>query len=556
MIASPEEVRAWRTSALTAAGDQLGRANNQYRRTISDALDAARAARETWTGVGSDAAYARAQREFEQGERVAASVDDLISALNSGADSLEAARTPALAAVDAARAEKFLVDEFWLVTDPLGEAILALSGLVGPVGVARAAARRAQLEAHRQAVHDAHQDLTRVDADVEYDIDSATDELTATGNDVEVGTAYQPPQMQGWSPEQVADAIDDPRFLKWTRDHPDAAKELLDCLYDNGQLSASGFDYQLFVSGYWAAEAMENAGIDPDSWDTSMGTVANQETITKVYEYYGRLFLNNPDFQWAGMANMIGPSFASGFNDLAAIRQVVRTGLSNNPLKNPELSAVGDLSDRELEFFEIKLLDMQKEIFLDQAGQHEAYLTGGTTETNRLAEIGAIDLETSLAWHEINDGITQNNTASVNRGNEKLLLREQDAIIGDDYDAMRNRNGPVGMAFTYGITAVGEPSIPNAQSYADIKPATVDVPHTDYTLVTGLPDGNISRFDDRWKLIQEDTLPAYLDLVNNDPDRANDIIASDFASRRQENSVVNRIPDILNDLTNVRVESR
>lgn len=116
---------------------------------------------------------------------MSAKLEGLIGALRDGALSLEAVRVPALAAVDAAQTESFRVDEHWMVTDPLGQAMAVLAALQGPTGLAMMAARKAALAIHQQSVADAHQALTTVDAEVEFAIDSATDELSATGNDVE-----------------------------------------------------------------------------------------------------------------------------------------------------------------------------------------------------------------------------------------------------------------------------------------------------------------------------------------------------------------------------------
>lgn len=552
MTASPGDVRAWRTSSLSTAAGRLAAAKLQLDTAVDDALESAVVAAESWSGVGADAALARAAQEHAQGDRVSAKLEGLIGALRDGALSLEAVRVPALAAVDAAQTESFRVDEHWMVTDPLGQAMAVLAALQGPTGLAMMAARKAALAIHQQSVADAHQALTTVDAEVEYAIDSATDELSATGNDVEEGRTYVPPAMHGWPADDVAAVTDDPRFSEWAKNHPDAAKELLDRLYDNGQLSESSFRYKDFIQTYWAAEAMENAGIDPGAWDPAKGTWANQETITKVYDYYGRLFLDNPDLQWAGMANMIGPSFAGGFNDLAAIRDGVRKG----SIVDPKLAPIGMLTNSELKFYETKFLEMQKKIFVDQAGQHEAYLTGGTAETDRLKELDIIDRKTQSAWNDIDQGIHQNDSSLLEKGNKQLLLREQRTIIGEDYDDMRNYHGPVGQAVTYGMTAVGEPSIPGAGTFADVTPITQDVPFTDNRVVTGLPDGNVSVFEERWNMIEQDTLPAYQDVINNEPTRANEIISSDFDERRKDSNLINRIPGIADDLTTITIEPR
>jgi hypothetical protein len=65
---------------------------------------------------------------------------------------------------------------------------------------------------------------------------------------------------------------------------------------------------------------------------------------------------------------------------------------------------------------------------------------------------------------------------------------------------------------------------------------------------TPLPDGNIADFDTRWNLIQKDTLPAYQHLINDDPERAREIIGSDVHDRIEEGRLVHRVDDITEDL--------
>ena len=62
---------------------------------------------------------------------------------------------------------------------------------------------------------------------------------------------------------------------------------------------------------------------------------------------------------------------------------------------------------------------------------------------------------------------------------------------------------------------------------------------------TPLPAGNISDRDDRWKLISQDTLPAYQHLLDTDIDRARSIIASDVAGRVEDQRLIHQVDDIL-----------
>ena len=76
------------------------------------------------------------------------------------------------------------------------------------------------------------------------------------------------------------------------------------------------------------------------------------------------------------------------------------------------------------------------------------------------------------------------------------------------------------------------------------------------TLRTPLPDSNISEVNNRWSLIERDTLPAYQRLLAEDPDRARAIIGSPIHGRIDENRLQQRIPDLVDHFTDwsVRVE--
>ncbi len=366
-------------------------------------------------------------------------------------------------------------------------------------------------------------------------------------------------KLEGMTPAERADYLASDEFKQWALENPEAAKAAMDAAADSGLIDKKSEEYADFLSDYWNQQAMRDMGIDPSTWDTSLGTEHNWETIKKVYDFYGQAYLENPDLQWAGMANMIGPSFAGGFQDMALMRDLAQD-IVNNPVSNvpipvlDQLEQLANMTDEEIEFYETSMLDMNKEIFLDQARQHEAYMNGGIEEINRLRDSGAIDPDTARAWAQIDSG----DPAQIQEGNTTLLYREQNSIIADDYTNMRNHPG--GEAVTYLVTLAGEPSIPGARSYPEVFPYTYSVEspgpekvpftnwdnptqfRTDFT--TGFPDGNIADADQRWALIEQDTLPAYQNLLANDPDRAAQIIGSDFNQRVDEHRPLNNIDNI------------
>ena len=562
-------VRAWRPEVLNDVADGLVTALEAFEGELGRALRAADGVTDDWDGAAADAAHARALIENRMGRRIVAATDTAISVLRSGAKDLRSVRDHALARVDDARGDGFTVSDEWQVSDDGPAVSPADRPGMPPAEVARLdAERRARLAHHADLVADALRQLGEVDHRASFTIDAALDELRSTGKDVAAGTDYAPPAtLTGLTPGQVGALLSDPAFAAWMAGHPDAAKRLLDGAVDAGLLPPTDHRYRDFLDGFWQREALEAAGIDIDAWDPSKGTAANAAIIEQVYTYYGQLFLDHPELQWAGMANMIGPSFAGGFYDLGMLRDIARRvqeaggDLPHVPFTGTDdavrfaVDGLADLSDAELRFYESTFLSMQKEIFLDQASMHEAYLVGGTAEIDRLQNAGALDRSTGQAWHSIADGVAHDDPSLVAAGNTTLLHREQWDIIRDDYDTMRNR--PVtGEMFTYAATLVGAPSIPGAHTFPQEFPLVVEtyelpVSHTSLgEVVTPLPDGNISVAEDRWKLVETDTLPAYQRLLATDPQGARDLIASDFGDRIDDQRLTARADEIAGRLIN------
>lgn len=366
--------------------------------------------------------------------------------------------------------------------------------------------------------------------------------------------------LNGMTPEERSEYLNSDGFKQWALQNPEAAKAAMDAAADSGLIDKKSPEYADFLSAYWNQQAMLDMGIDLSDWDTSKGTEYNWETIKKVYDFYGQAYLSNPDLQWAGMANMIGPSFAGGFKDMALLRDLAQQ-IADNPASDiplpviDQMEQLAGMTDEEIRYYETSMLDMNKEIFLDQARQHEAYMNGGIEEINRLRDSGAIDPRTANAWAQIDSG----DPAEVQKGNTSLLHREQNEIIADDYNNMRSHPG--GEAVTYLVTLAGEPSIPGAKSYAEVfpykfsveSPGPENIPFTNWDnpsqfrtdFTTGFPDGNIADADQRWALISQDTLPAYQDLLATDPARAQQIIGSDFNDRVEQHRPINNIPGIM-----------
>ncbi len=505
-----------------------------------------------WVGEGGSAAYAAAEHEAELGRRIRSALDQVVDVLAASAGRLQSVRDNLIGKVDAAVLQGFSVgDEDWVVTDT-SEA----------PGSERGREIRAQsLIDIQAAVSGALEQLADEDEAVAFELDRARDEAEALGADVVVGQDYSPPSTAGLSSDEVRSIIDDAEFRDWVDRHPDAAKAYLDGIVDAGQLNGDDEFYSQFLGQYWLAESYEQAGIDPTTWDPTQGTEFNAANITKVYEYYGQLFLDHPELEWAGMANMIGPSFAGGFYDLAMMRDVAQNMVPDGkPVLMPDslwgtVETLARMPDSELKFYESTFLSMQKEIFEDQAPMHEAYLHGGPEEFQRMRHAGLIDRNAEGAWNAVVAGVSAGDSDRIAFGNGRLLYREQYQIIADDYDAMRARPG-TGEVVTWGLTTVGTPSIPGAQAYPEVFPETVplQVPlpgapfvfvPTPFDVETPFPDGNIADRDQRWGLITEDTLPAYREALSSDTAAARQLIASEFGPRLEERRIAHQAPVLL-----------
>jgi hypothetical protein len=331
---------------------------------------------------------------------------------------------------------------------------------------------------------------------------------------------------------------------------------------------AAGIDpkrYAALLEQYWLVKAANDAGIDLNQWDPSTGVGGNLQNITNVYKFYGNLFLEHPELQWAGMANMIGPSFAGGFMDLdsmknlaGALDHVVNSlppGLRDAlPPELTGLAAVGDLTADELSWYESKFLAMQKHIFIDQASMHEAYLNGGTAAIDEMRSAGLIDDRARNAWSDIASG----DPNRIQHGNADLLYREQNQIIAKQYDQMYQHDGPVGPMMTYLMTVAGAASIPDTKTPGEYRPLTVGGDVTipglfvDETvgahLKTPLPDFNVADRDARWDYITHDTLPAYQKLLHDHPEQADQIVASPVEERISQQRLAHRWPKLADDL--------
>ena len=294
----------------------------------------------------------------------------------------------------------------------------------------------------------------------------------------------------------------------------------------------------------WFHRALQHAGIEHESWRPGCGVDENRRVVEAVYSYYGGLFLEHPYLLWAGMASMIGPAFYAGFRDLGFMPDAVRRtviAVLGRASRRLSRSAAGDLG-----FYETTFLTMQKKIFEDQATMHEAYIAGGLPQLEEFYRARIIDLATLAAWRQIDRGRRDSDSAAMAHGNRTLLFREQHDIIDRFYIQMLGHGGPEGPAFTYLLTLAGAPSVPGAHSYPQRYPLTfaARLPRGAISARTPLADGNIAVFANRWKLIDDDTLPRYLAFVRDQPEQAHALVATPIQTRMARYRLLARVPGL------------
>lgn len=542
MIPSVPQLLDWRPVRIVHAGQDLVVRAEELRAITAELVRMRAQLGRAWTGSAADAALMDVERRTQELERITALTSTAGLALEQAGTSIAQAQAHLRSALVEAAAAGCAVADTGLVTPPAVP--VPRTGLAGYVlqtwqqeqdtlEAAQATAAAGIAERVRAALQAANGADLAAQAALEALAVPSISRAARPGLSSLAGRAL------GWQGR--------PTQTPPVRSRENELKALLD-RYRATRVPPS--EYADLLREYWYLVAAREAGVDPNTWIPTRGVDGNRGTIMKVYEYYGHLFRDHPQLQWAGMANLIGPSFAGGFFDLDMVRDAARD-VENLPpevrqVLPPGMGELAHLSDEELGFYETKLLTMQQKIFQDMATQHVAYLHGGLPAVQELRDAGLLDDATVAAWQDIDSG----DAAAVTRGNTTLLHREQFTVIAQDYDDMHNHPG-TGQAFTYLITTIGAPSIPRAKTFAEVHPLTVKVYESpeipfvpEVEVQTPLPDGDISRRNQRWDLILKDTLPAYQRLLREDPAGARALTAT-VASRTEEDRPSRQLDAIL-----------
>jgi hypothetical protein len=238
----------------------------------------------------------------------------------------------------------------------------------------------------------------------------------------------------------------------------------------------------------WRKKACVQAEIDCGSWQPEKGIVANHVNVTHVYRYYMRVFNQNEDLLWAGMAKLAGGVVYRGFQQSQQVRSAVEEGFGLGGLEPSVVTTGRGTVAGYVTVVQVLLLKMQKEIFLDLAWQHQAYVEGGLAALEDAYARGEdVPIE---AWRDIASG----NRARVEFGNKTLLRREQETILPPYYKMIDDLPDMGVIPYVTSQFFTGSP-IPGGRRFSDV-----------------VPGGDVTQFKDRWLWITSDMLPAYLRL--------------------------------------------
>ena len=203
--------------------------------------------------------------------------------------------------------------------------------------------------------------------------------------------------------------------------------------------------------------------------ESEEGVAANRHAINAVYDYYGDMYELDPArFRWMGMARLVGAPLLAAFHDICALRKHTEKGRWGAPALPMPVAVLLTLTPGELKFFEKTLLEMQRDIFMNIAWQHEAFLAGGLPEIERQIKARTIKPPTAMraAWQDIATGEPDR----VARGTKELVRLEQQDVIQRKYTKTRRHHEPVGQAVMWAFSQMAgdPPPIPGGKPFRGV----------------------------------------------------------------------------------------
>lgn len=224
-----------------------------------------------------------------------------------------------------------------------------------------------------------------------------------------------------------------------------------------------------------------NAGLD------------NVLRVNAIYEYYQQLYKQMPEkFMWAGMAKVAAAPIYAGMSDLHT--WWVNSGWFPRP--EPR----GFLDPGIQIFIKGLLLGGQKNIFTDKAWAHRAYKASGIGALNYLSQ-DFPDATNFEAWKLMDEGIFANDPNKIFEANGRLLRREQQEVVQQNYDIIQNLwiyQPPAHPNINGGVwVAVNSEGLSNAGEWLSANSNNNPLPGGPGFRAT-FPGGRLDFFNDRW----------------------------------------------------------
>ncbi|WP_194832288.1 hypothetical protein [Nocardia sp. XZ_19_369] len=324
--------------------------------------------------------------------------------------------------------------------------------------------------------------------------------------------------------------------------------------------------YAALLYQYWLVAATNKAGIDLRSWDPRAGVEANRNNLIRSYRYYEDLQLNHRELQWAGMGGQVGADFGGGLLDfelmgnlyglpglsesargiIAAVDQAAGPqAVAQLPRGLMALAEAGSqITPEDLRYLIGLILVMQKNIFSDLMPMHEAYVTEGLPALAEFQAAGLFGADIMEAWR----GVASGDYDRIAAGNGTLLRREQEWVIGAQWDAARGYKGSVGEAITYVSGAAGSPSVAGVAPPREFHPVRIPFTMADgrpALLTLPLPEWNWSEFGPRWEYITSELLPKYKFQVENNWPALEAVMRTPYEIQMESHRPLLNIPQLL-----------
>lgn len=242
----------------------------------------------------------------------------------------------------------------------------------------------------------------------------------------------------------------------------------------------------------WTNKALAAAGIKPQDWKPRAGFRRGKQIFDKVYAYYTSLYLADNRLKWAAMAKLAGGEVYRGFRDEIVPAEEFGEDLSKLGKRDDDTLSLGELAGGAYQVYagsiDIVLMQMQQAIFMDLAWQHQAYREGGIKALAAANARGELDKDAFEAWQDIDSG----DSKRVSRGNMALLKREQFHVLQVGGYYKRIQDIPDNDIIPETMSENARSPILGGKPFAEV-----------------VPGGDITKFEDRWKWLEKDMIPAY-----------------------------------------------